>query len=93
MTRAQRRIAARKRIAASAGLPDTFMPAGHLNENPNTGKRHVARMTPTDSDIARMVADSRVRTPLTVKTQIHGTRRIRNARGMLVPFETQGYTV
>jgi hypothetical protein len=93
VTRSQRRIALRKRTASAAGLPDTFAPAGHLAENPNDGKRHVARMTPTSADVARMLDTARTPVPLTVRTQIRGTRRIRNSRGVLVPFETQGYTV
>lgn len=86
MTRSQRRIAARKRNAASAGLPDTFTAAGALAENPNRGKRHTSRMTPTDSDIARMIDSARVPVALTVATPLltatgrHSRRLGRNVR-------------
>lgn len=86
MTRSQRRIALRKRTAASAGLPDTFTPAGSLADNPNRGKHHTARMMPTDLDIERMTLAARVPVPLTVATPLltasgrHSRRLGRNVR-------------
>ena len=79
MTRAQRRNRLRKERAASAGLPLSFMSAGHLAENPNRGKRHVAPATArvhsfTAEELERIKSARRDYRPLTVLTPIRRAR-------------------